>query len=148
MMKTLLLRGGIEAPSTPNPNSDPTAHKTGSSVTLYDDQRLALEKLKVKGGDKAAKKNLPKFLASKNILASKSLDPNAWQSHLPSYARRSPTKPSQNPLTPAASMNYEEGPKSTALETRQKAIREVLDHITDEGTKGAKLMGDSCMVSF
>lgn len=145
MMKTLLLRGGISSGLPASP-PDPTAYPTRDSTVLYDEQRLHLERLKVKAGDRAAKARLPKFLADKQRIDDKSNDTGTWEAHLPTYARHSsPKKPSsaggapESPLGPAPSLAPPD-----PLSAKRTAVASILTQITASGGLGKALTGSSC----
>jgi hypothetical protein len=145
MMKTMLLRGGIEAPSAPNPNADPTAYATNKITTLYDEQASHILKLKIKSGDKSAKKQLQKFMEIKNRTQAKSLDLATWEDHLPSYARHAVSKKTINPLEPDPLSVEDPSANMSALEKKQATVQLILEHIKTQPSTHDGLKGKSCM---
>ena len=107
MTKTLLSRGGISAPSLPS-----TAyHRKNDVVDLLDDQRIAVEKLKMRGGDSAAKKKFARLIKEKERMEGRSMEMGEWEEHLPRYARHkvAPPKPKQESYGEMVLRQLEEG---------------------------------------
>jgi hypothetical protein len=95
MTKTLLSRGGISGPT----HTFGVASNTNDIVDLLDDQRVGLEKLKMRGGDSAAKKKFGRLIKEKNRMEQRSMDMGDWEAHLPRYARHKISAPKVAPET-------------------------------------------------
>ncbi len=137
MLKTLMTLGGVTP--VPPPSMSNT-HATDKTIDLYDDQRVALEKLKVLRGDRRATTGLRKVLAKKRQIEGRSLDPKEWDDHLPTYARRTPKSRIDVDLSIA-----DAGAPMSAAAGRAHNIKLVLDHIASTAASGLKLEGSPCM---
>ena len=121
MTKTLLVRGGISGPERASMD-DVRAYPSTGIVDLIDEQKVEVEKLKIKKGDVGAKRGFVKLMKEKSRLDGLSMDVGSWESHLPRYARRRVEK---------------------EKEREETEVEKVLRTLEEAGA--GRLQGDDCM---